>query len=212
MNLSHPSLPASKRLNAFSLIELLVVLAIIGVLAAFAMPAFTAIGQARGVTEAGYQIGAVLELARAEAIAQRTYVRAALITTNTDGRPEVRVGAVASGDGTSGTNDLRPVMRVTTLRDVTLTGSGLGNVTELVTGSPSGISFRIGRTEFGNGPVITFTPGGEAMTNALPIEDTGFTPRMGLGVSESRGNTTLTNNALQITIDGATGAVQVLRP
>lgn len=199
-------------LAAFSLMELLVVLAIVGMLAAFAIPAFTAIGQARGVTEAGYQIGAALELARAEAIARRTYVRAGLITTNAEGRPEVWMGAVASGDGTPGTNDLRPLMRVTRMRGVTLAESGLGDVAELAPGSPSGISFRIGRTEFGNGPMVTFTPAGEAMTNALPDEETGFTPRMGLGVFEVRGNTALTNNLLRVTIDGATGSVKILRP
>jgi len=48
----------------FSLIELLVVAAVIGLFAALMVPAFNSNGHARGVTEAGYQVTGVVELAR----------------------------------------------------------------------------------------------------------------------------------------------------
>ncbi len=59
---------------AFSLIELLSVMAIVGMLSVAAVPALNSINSSGGVTKAGYDIGGLLEQARAYAMARNTYV------------------------------------------------------------------------------------------------------------------------------------------
>lgn len=62
------------RRRAFSMIELLMVITIIMMLAAIAVPAFNAIKGAGRLTKAANDIAGTLDLARAYAMAQNTYV------------------------------------------------------------------------------------------------------------------------------------------
>ena len=102
---------------AFSLIELLVVMAIIGILAALAIPAMNSIKGAGNVTKAAYDIAGVLEQARAYAMANNTYVFVGIAEVDSSKDPaakpqvatadptvggRVAVAVVASKDGTRG--------------------------------------------------------------------------------------------------------------
>lgn len=94
---------------SFTLLELLAVVAIIGILTALVVPAFTHIKDASDVTNAAYTIKAVLEQARNEALISNTYTwvgffeeNGAIAPTNpaTAGLGRVVICAVASKDGT----------------------------------------------------------------------------------------------------------------
>src|SRR5438067_885741 len=60
--------------SGFSLMELALAIAIMVIVAAFIAPAFTTLKSATDVTSAAYNIGGLLEQARAYAMANSTYV------------------------------------------------------------------------------------------------------------------------------------------
>ena len=86
----------------FTLVEMLVVIAIIGVLTAMITPSLPAILDSKSVERAAAEISGVLETSRAEAMAKRTYVHVAFANATNDQRnSEIRIGALASMDGTT---------------------------------------------------------------------------------------------------------------
>jgi len=97
---------------AFSLVEMLVVVAIIGLLLGLAVPLLGGIKGAGGVTSAAYEVAGVLDQARAYAVAHNTYVWVGFYEEDAQaakpggsrppypGRGRVVLGTVASRDGT----------------------------------------------------------------------------------------------------------------
>lgn len=207
-------------MGGFSLIELLVVVAIIGMLATFAVPAFNSIGQARGVTEAAYQIVDAVELARSEAISRQTYVWMGIQPVVEAGSTSLFVGMVYSKDG-SGTNtastNLQPVGKPTLLHRVGITNSaGLSAGTNLgilrdFSAISNGVAFSIGRMSNSGRQSIAFTPTGEVVVEAAPTSITGFEPRIGIGLSLSRGTTLVSENSSIVVIDGSSGGSTMYR-
>lgn len=110
--LSWADLSSSSRghcVRSFTLLELLAVVAIIGILTALVVPAFTHLTNANGITNAAYTIKEVLEQARNQASIDNTYTwvgffeeNGAIAPTNpaTAGLGRLVVCAVASKDGT----------------------------------------------------------------------------------------------------------------
>ena len=97
--------------DAFTLLELLVVIAIMAIMAAVLLPALTGIKGAGDVTKSAYDIAGILDQARAYAMANNTYVwvgifeedpAAPATTPATAGTGRIVVAAVASRDGTRG--------------------------------------------------------------------------------------------------------------
>lgn len=216
-----PMCSHSSLFGAFSLIELLVVVAIIGLLAAFAVPAFNSIGQARGVSEAAYQIAATVEMARSEAITRQTFVWMGIQPQTNAGNLDLRVGLVFSKDGTTNTNstNLLPISRSLLFQrvgvvDVTSSGFDVGtNLSGAFNlGSYNGgATFSIGQTSFNNRSTVTFTPLGEVCTNATPSSSDGFSPRIVLGLRQARGTTLLPGNDIAIAVDGSVGTPTIYR-
>lgn len=210
------NLTASRLAAGFSLIELLVVVAIIGLLAAFAIPAFNSIGQARGVSEAAYQVAAAVEMARNEAIARQTYVWLGLQNQTTSGNLNLRIGMVFSKDGTT-TNttaaNLQPIGRAVLIQRAGLVAPSALQVGTNLSGLPSvlanssGATFSIGQAGFTN-TTVTVTPAGEFLLNSLAtatVPTNGFDPQIAIGLRQFRGTTAATNNDVAIVIDGSVG-------
>jgi prepilin-type N-terminal cleavage/methylation domain-containing protein len=85
------------RRAAFTLVELLVVMAVVALLMALAIPAFNSIGRAGDITKAGADIAGILEHARTHAMASNTRVWVGFSNSGN----ELLVGAVAARDGKS---------------------------------------------------------------------------------------------------------------
>jgi len=103
---------------AFTLLELLIVLGIVGLLAVLIAPAFTAIKSSGDVTGAAYTIKGVLDTARTYAKANNTYTwigfkevdvsQGASVSPQIGGTGRVAFAIVASKDGTRGYDITNP--------------------------------------------------------------------------------------------------------
>jgi prepilin-type N-terminal cleavage/methylation domain-containing protein len=113
---SPKKLPASLDHRAFSLVELLAVIAIIGIVVTFVAPAFTSIKIASDLTAATNGVAGTLERARTYAMANNLYVYVGIAEVNADVSAEtvpqtpaagtaggrIAVAVVAARDGTRG--------------------------------------------------------------------------------------------------------------
>jgi len=103
---------SNRNCRAFSLVELLTVLALMSLLTAFVLPAFTTVKDSDNVANAAYTISGQLLRARTYAISHNTYVWVGFYEENADasappanafpytGMGRVVIGTVASVDGT----------------------------------------------------------------------------------------------------------------
>jgi len=226
INLKLPIRTSQAAANAFSLIELLVVIAIIALLTAFALPAFNSIGQARGVSEAAYQVAAAVEMARSEAITRQTYVWLGLQNQTNSGNQDLRIGMVYSKDGTTSTTaaNLQPIGRAVLIQRAGLVDPSVLQVSGLPSGTvlsglPSilanstGATFSIGQAGF-TSTTVTVTPAGEFLLNSpatASATTTGFDPKIAIGLRQFRGTTASVDNDVAIIIDGSVGIPTIYR-
>ncbi|MEM6820864.1 MAG: prepilin-type N-terminal cleavage/methylation domain-containing protein, partial [Verrucomicrobiota bacterium] len=84
----------------FSLVELLVVMSIIVVLGALSTTALRALSGAGTVTKAASDLGGFIELSRAYALANNTFVRVGFANDTSVNPPRITVIAIAPEDGT----------------------------------------------------------------------------------------------------------------
>ncbi len=216
----------TRRARAFTLVEMLVVIAIIAVLAALVVPALPGLLGSKGTTLAVDQTAGVLALARTEAMARRTYVWVLFLNSTSFGNSQLRIGAVASLDGTANTGDpanLRPITKVLKVNGVQTSSALPANVSALLSANPGSPAFdgaknlvfpamTIGDTDFpANSPGILFSPNGEALSDPtkmtfLPVVDIGLVPTKGAVVLSSGSDGAIVRYL------GGSGNVQVFRP
>ncbi len=114
--------PPSSKARAFTIAELLTVIAIFAIVTAFAVGAFTHIGRSGSLGKAGHDLVGILEGARAHAVSHGTYTWVGLEQAADD---ELVVGVVASREGAAapaaaGLAQLGPVRRYRNTRLVAL--------------------------------------------------------------------------------------------
>lgn len=205
--------------EGFTFIELLVVLAIFGILASLIVPAFNSIGAARGVVAASYKISEALELARSEAVARRTYVWLGLQDSTNFGNRNLHLGVVYSKDGSTNNSptNIQAISRSILLENVALvelieTGENTPKYLGAMALSTNiaGATFSIGSQSFSK-KTITFTPAGEAMLTGFPSSTTSFESQILIGLRACRGITESTNNDIAVVVDSSTGIPAIFR-
>ena len=217
-----------QRQSAFTLIELLVVVGLIAILMALVVPTFNAIRGAGGMTAAINDVASALELARAEAMATRSYVYIGFAnTTNSDGNSELRVGTVISIDGSSDTTpaNLRPISKLAKLANVQMrryselprnvqaaTDISLREDDDYVstfTGTAY-LSDKFNDAAFDSCPTLGVSPEGEILHLSNPLVF--FRTTSAVGLVRTRGTTLSTSEGAIVSYSGGTGQVRVTRP
>lgn len=215
--------PPTRQRLAFSLVELLVVIAVLGLLATFTGPALSSIFQSRQFSQGLNEVASFLELSRDHAVARRTYVWVAFQETDGPSGQEIRFAAVGSLDG-SGTNlsagNLYDVSRVRRAPEALLTDwSTLSAATrdlehrstpQSVSANASGVTFSVGGIDFNSGNTLTFSPRGEVLLQGAVAPHDGYASTVDISLKQARGGT-LSGEDASVLVDGATGAVRILQ-
>jgi len=220
--------PQIRSRAGFSLVELLMVIAVVSVLASFTVPAIMSMSVSQGVTQALNDVSGSLELAKATAMAQNTYVWVGFANaTNSVGNSELRIGSVRSNDGSSNTSssNLSPIAKLLRIENVQLTSSpnlvptalknlvaSAGTGTPVISGT-STVSFTVSGQTFSNS-VLVISPQGQAILAPTVTSTTPFTEEVELAVQPTRGTMVppSTKDAFVIWLSGGSGGLRVFRP
>lgn len=212
---------SSKTSSAFTIIELLVVAAILMVLAVLAVPALPGLMGAKGLGRAVTDVSSLFELARTEAVARSSFVFLGFEdTTNSSGSPELRLAAAASPDGSS-TSGLLNISRTVRLPNIRMASFGelpasvqnadpsaATNALFVNQISSSGISFTNGQQVF-NKNILVISPEGELLETP---DATAFLARASVGLIETKGSVISKTDGAIVTFDGGSGAATIVRP
>lgn len=208
----------------FSLVELLVVIAVVGMLTGIMVPAVQGIAGAGRIPSAANQVAGILEFARNEAMTRQTYVWVGFANAkNSDGNKELRVAAFASDDGSS-LGSRYQVSRVLKMANVMLTDfDSLKSETRTLIGSnalPKSLASNTlepsPRLTVAGVPltkVITFTPRGEALLDPTPTPEVGFDRSVDISIRATRGDNGPSSDAddASVVTSGPSGRIEILR-
>lgn len=216
--------------RAFSLIELLSVMAVLAVLSAVTLPAVQSMRGAGVINRAISDLSGTLEMARAHAMANRTYVRV-LFASLPAGSGRVNPGTVAlvirSADGTSADQDMsdpslwpalsRPLVldnlgisdgvqgagRYSTAADATPSGENIGGVA--MPSFQRKVS-SLGQVTFDQ--VIQFGPSGEARVS---FDQPSRHISLAVAQRGGDGDSFRSENAFILRLSGVNGTITTLR-
>lgn len=199
------------------------VIGLVTVLSVMAVPAWNSITGSSRFSQAAYDVGSLLELARSEAVSRKTYVWVGFQPITNEGNLEIRMAAVASRDGSAANtnaSNLQGLTRVLRVPQAELSRwADLGNATRAlfddqsssVATNTAGLNFSIGSQKF-TGRSITFTPKGEALLQGVVTLDDGYAPFIDVSLRRARRTTVLTNSDdAAVIVEGGTGSVRLIR-
>lgn len=206
--------------SAFTLVEMLAVIAIIGLLTALAIPSLPSLIGAKGISKGVGDTAGILEMARTEAMARKTYVWVSFLNRDISGTSEILIGAVSSLDGStdSSSPNLRPLTKVIRIPNLVRSASVPSNVPPRAADrsfiASKGPGFVVGNVTFPSddtAPTVIFSPNGEILPSAgslnfLPKADIGLVPTKGTFVQSDGSDGAI------VRIVGASGRIQIFRP
>jgi prepilin-type N-terminal cleavage/methylation domain-containing protein len=228
---------ARRKPPAFTLTELLVVVAIIAIMAAAVGPAFNAMLSSRGVDAGVSNVVDFLEMARNEAVTRQTYVWVGITGSNSNSGSSgyslnmaAEYSLDATGVNTTATNMI-PFTKLMQVKNVacgpwsqlsqatsnlwtgpTPTDLFLANAAPAVS---STITFTDGGNTFGGtyGPILTFTPEGQVLTSGTAGP---YTACQGafydFALVQARGSTVISaTDQAGVVIDAATGTATIVQ-
>jgi prepilin-type N-terminal cleavage/methylation domain-containing protein len=227
------------RRRGFTLVEMLVVIAIMVVLFSAGIPAVENLGASRGISSATSQISGALELAKSTAVARNTYVWVgfANVGPNSDRNGETCIGIMMSKDGTKSSllANLAPVGKLVAIENVALAEpselpsalrSRLPDEIKTETSTNKYVvnlnnnlaNYTFKKSNLASGTTVTFkddfiliSPQGEVVANA---DSDSFVPQTMIGLTQSRQNKSLgaaSKDGAVVVFHGGTGQIQVLR-
>ena len=209
--------------------ELLMVMALIGILSLITVPVVSSMSRGRAVTTSAYALHDLLEYARAEAMARNTYTWVGFAnvpsghTSNKSGSHQVVVASFSSLDGTASASSalLKPLARPVTFKNIkivpnTAIDSGVRDQLDATTAlslasasTPKPLPVTAGVTFT---QTITFTPQGLAMVKAVPTLQDGFDEAVDIGIVQMSGDAELPGpNDACVRISGGAGTSQIYR-
>ena len=209
---------------AFSLIELLTVVAILGVMMAASVPAFSFLKRTGDISSAAYDIASVLDQARSYAMANNTYVFVGFAErdqtdVNKAGVGQVVMAAMGSKNGSRsfGANNanlaslsrLRKLPNIRLAEDVPNAGGlarpAVQSAFRVANGAFSAQdSFTASGLKFDK--IIQFDPRGMA---AIQSSTVAVPQWMEIGLAGAAGSS---ENSAAVVVDGVTGTAKIYRP
>lgn len=198
---------------AFSLIELLIVIALLVLLMVLAVPAFNSIAQGSGMKRAIGGLGDSIEAARTEAMAKSTWVWLGLADTtieNPGKNAQLTAVIVVSRDGTTNRslNNLSPLAKPLRVDNVKMLLTRLSKWTtnaQAVKGSDYSFTTTVnGAQKTFTDTVLAFSPQGETILKANQVF-----PWLEIALQETRGNTPIPDKEASIRVSGVSGQVMV---
>lgn len=194
--------------RAFSLVELLVVIALIAVMLALAAPTLTGIARGTGMKRAVSDVSSAVEQARAQAMASSTWVWLGFANQSSNNFNSLSFVIVGSKDGTTNTatSNLSVFQRPQKIENVRLLDartshtSGITNAAPLKGGDASFTILVNNQSQSYSGTVLAFSPRGEA-TLKYSARD----PWIEIGIAEMRGDQVQTNLSASILTSGLSG-------
>ena len=208
---------------AFTLVEMLVVTAVVAVLTLLAVPALSSLNNSGNMNAAAGGVSLLLDQARTYAMAHNTYVWVGFYQNPST--QQLMVGVVAgktgqSTDLTSGPTYYSPICKLQTYNNLKLSSSisalpntGLASLATAADISTS--KFVSGFQQLGGGTNVTFsgsdvlefTPEGEASLNISPPGHW-----IQIGIQPEHGGNTNSPNVAVLQVATVTGLVNVFRP